>query len=322
MNAAQTPAIDARSVTRKFGDFTAVQDASLVVQPGEVFGFLGPNGSGKTTMIKMLTGILPITAGDAWVDGVDVRKDPDAVRLRIGYMSQKFALYEDLTVLENLRFYGRAYGMSGRVLEDKIEQTIERNGLQPYIHRLAARLSGGWKQRLALGCAMLHEPKILFLDEPTAGIDPVARRRLWDLLFDLSGQGMTFFVTTHYMDEAERCSHLAYIYFGQIIADGTPDSLRELPEASPPGTRRFEIATPHVTAALRKARELPYLRSATIFGRSIHALVDESVTAEQIERDLRSRGMEPEEIRPLVADLEDVFVELTYKRQQQEAVHG
>jgi ABC-2 type transport system ATP-binding protein len=312
-------AIEARELTRKFGDFTAVDRASLRVQHGEVFGFLGPNGSGKTTMIKMLTGILPITAGDAFVDGIDVRKDPDEVRLRIGYMSQKFALYEDLTVLENLRFYGRIYGLRGRALERKIEQTIARNALGPYVERLAARLSGGWKQRLALGCAMLHDPKILFLDEPTAGIDPVARRRLWDLLFELSGQGMTFFVTTHYMDEAERCSHLAYIYFGRIIADGTPDSLRELPEASPAGTRRFEVATPHVTSALRQARELPYLRSATIFGRSIHALVDDTVNEEQLLRDLRARGVEPEEVRPLVADLEDVFVELTYK--QQEAAH-
>ena len=322
MNAAQVPAIDARSLTRTFGDVTAVKDASLLVQPGEVFGFLGPNGSGKTTMIKMLAGILPITSGEAFVDGIDVRKDPDAVRLRIGYMSQKFALYEDLTVLENLRFYGRAYGLNGGALEQKIAQTIERNGLQPYVGRLAARLSGGWKQRLALGCAMLHEPKILFLDEPTAGIDPVARRKLWDLLFDLSGQGMTFFVTTHYMDEAERCSHLAYIYFGSIIADGTPESLRELPEASPAGTRRFEIATPHVTTSLRKARELPYLRSATIFGRSIHALVDDSVTDQQLLEDLRARGVEPDEVRPLVADLEDVFVELTYKRQQAEVARA
>ena len=165
---------------------------------------------------------------------------------------------------------------------------------------------------------MLHDPQIMFLDEPTAGIDPVARRKLWDLLFDLSGQGITFFVTTHYMDEAERCSHLAYIYYGQIIADGTPDDLRELPEASPPGTRRFEIATAQVTAALRKARELPYLKSATIFGRSIHALVSDSVTQQQLEHDLQSKGVHPQEVRPLVADLEDVFVELTYKRQAQE----
>jgi ABC-2 type transport system ATP-binding protein len=308
------PAIVASKLTRKFGDFTAVNEASITVERGEVFGFLGPNGSGKTTMIKMLTGILPITSGNASVAGVDVRQDPEQVRLRIGYMSQRFSLYDDLTVMENLRFYGRIYGMKGKVLEEKMDQAIEGNALQPYLNRLAARLSGGWKQRLALSCAMLHGPKIMFLDEPTAGIDPVARRRLWDLLFDLSGQGITFFVTTHYMDEAERCSHLAYIYYGQIIADGTPDDLRELPEASPPGTRRFEIATPQVTAALRKARELPYLKSATIFGRSIHALVEDSVTEQRLESDLRARGVQPQEVRPLVADLEDVFVELTYKR--------
>ena len=320
--AAMNSAIVATGLTRKFGDFTAVNQASITVERGEVFGFLGPNGSGKTTMIKMLTGILPITAGEATVDGIDVRKDPETVRQRIGYMSQRFSLYDDLTVLENLRFYGRIYGLKGAALEEKMQQTIQRNALEPYLGRLAARLSGGWKQRLALGCAMLHDPKIMFLDEPTAGIDPVARRRLWDLLFDLSGQGITFFVTTHYMDEAERCSHLAYIYYGQIIADGTPDDLRDLPEASPAGTRRFEIATSQVTSALRKARELPYLRSATIFGRSIHALVSDSVTEEQITADLRARGVQPQEVRPLVADLEDVFVELTYKRQEQEAARA
>jgi ABC-type multidrug transport system ATPase subunit len=320
-SAAAAPAIVARELTRKFGDFVAVNGASLSVERGEVFGFLGPNGSGKTTVIKMLTGILPITSGDATVAGIDVRQEPEQVRQAIGYMSQRFSLYDDLTVAENLRFYGKIYGLKGKALEQKIEQTIERNALQPYLGRLAARLSGGWKQRLALGCAMLHDPKIMFLDEPTAGIDPVARRKLWDLLFELSGQGITFFVTTHYMDEAERCSHLAYIYYGQIIADGTPDELRELPEASPAGTRRFEIATAQVTSALRKARELPYLKSATIFGRSIHALVSDDVTQERLERDLESRGVHPQEIRPLVADLEDVFVELTYKRQEQEAAH-
>jgi ABC-2 type transport system ATP-binding protein len=316
------PAIVTSQITRKFGDFVAVDGVDLRVERGEVFGFLGPNGSGKTTVIKMLTGILPLTSGSAFVDGIDVRKDPDEVRLRIGYMSQKFSLYDDMTVAENLRFYGRVYGLKGRELGQKMEQTIESNALQPYLSRLAGRLSGGWKQRLALGCAMLHDPKIMFLDEPTAGIDPVARRKLWDLLFEMSGHGITFFVTTHYMDEAERCSHLAYIYYGHIIADGTPDELRELPEASPPGTRRYEIGVAGVTAALRKARELPYLRSATIFGRSIHALVDETVSRERLAADLRSRGVEAQEIRPLMADLEDVFVELTYKRQALEASHA
>lgn len=315
-------AIITKDLTRKFGDFTAVDKVSIQVERGEVFGFLGPNGSGKTTVIKMLTGILPVTSGEASVDEIDVRKDPEAVKQRIGYMSQKFSLYDDLTVMENLQFYGRVYGLKNHVLAQKIEQTVERNALQPYMSRLAGRLSGGWKQRLALGCAMLHDPKIMFLDEPTAGIDPVARRRLWDLLFDLSGQGITFFVTTHYMDEAERCSHLAYIYYGNIIADGTPDDLRELPEASPPGTRRYEIATLHVTSALRKARKLPYLKSATIFGRSIHALVEDKVTDQQLASDLRAQGVDAQEIRPLVADLEDVFVELTYKRQELEAARA
>jgi ABC-type multidrug transport system ATPase subunit len=311
------PAITTKDLTRKFGDFTAVDHVTFSVEKGEVFGLLGPNGSGKTTIIKMLTGILALSDGEAFVDGLDVRKFPEEVRLRIGYMSQKFSLYDDLTVLENLRFYGRVYGLTGKLLDEKIATTIERNALQPYIDRQAARLSGGWKQRLALGCAMLHDPKIMFLDEPTAGIDPVARRRLWDLLFDLSGQGITFFVTTHYMDEAERCSHLAYVYYGKLIADGTPDSLRELPEASPAGTHRFEISSREVTSALRKARQLPYLKSATIFGRSIHALVDDRIQADQIVADMAAKGVQVEEIRPLVADLEDVFVELTVQRQRE-----
>ena len=309
-------AIKTEGLTRRFGDFTAVDHISFNVEQGEVFGFLGPNGSGKTTVIKMLTGILPITEGKAWVDGIDVSADPDEVRLRIGYMSQKFSLYDDLTVFENLRFYGKVYGLSGPVLEKKIDETIEQNALGPYVSRLAGRLSGGWKQRLALSCAMLHGPKILYLDEPTAGIDPVARRKLWDLLFELSGRGITFFVTTHYMDEAERCSHLAYIYYGKLIADGTPDSLREMPDMTPPGTHRFEITTHEVTTALRKARQLPTLRSATIFGRSIHALVDRSVSQEQLAAELQAQQVEVEDIRPLVPSLEDVFVELTHRHQE------
>src|SRR5499425_477313 len=290
-------AIKTEGLTRRFGDFTAVDHISFNVEQGEVFGFLGPNGSGKTTVIKMLTGILPITEGKAWVDGIDVSADPDEVRLRIGYMSQKFSLYDDLTVVENLRFYGRVYGLGGPALEKKIDETVEQNALGQYVGRLAGRLSGGWKQRLALSCAMLHGPKILYLDEPTAGIDPVARRKLWDLLFELSGRGITFFVTTHYMDEAERCSHLAYIYYGKLIADGTPDSLRALPEVTPAGTHRFEISAPAITTALRKASEMSILKSATIFGRSIHALVDEAVNGEELEHELRNRGIQVEEVR-------------------------
>src|SRR6516165_8424431 len=317
------PAISAEHLVRRFGAFTAVNDVSFTVQPGEIFGFLGPNGSGKTTVIKMLTGLLPLSGGEASVLGLDVRKDPEGVRETIGYMSQNFSLYTDLTVTENLTFYGRIYGLAPERLRRRMDEIVELNGLGPYLNRLSAQLSGGWKQRLALGCAMLHEPKLVFLDEPTAGIDPVARRQLWDLLFELSGHGITFFVTTHYMDEAERCSHVAYIYFGRVIADGTPDDLRQLPEVNPPGTYRVEISAPHVTQALRAARTIPGLRSATIFGQSIHALIDDHLDLDHLREQLERHGFAVAEIRPLAPSLEDVFVELTTKRQgAQEAAGG
>jgi ABC-type multidrug transport system ATPase subunit len=308
-------AISAEHLMRKFGEFTAVNDVSFQVKKGEIFGFLGPNGSGKTTVIKMLTGLLPLSGGAAQVEGLDVRTHAEEVRERIGYMSQKFSLYDDLTVSENLTFYGRIYSLPPDRLKRRMSEIIELNGLGPYLDRLAAKLSGGWKQRLALGCAMLHEPKLLFLDEPTAGIDPVARRQLWDLLFELSGQGITFFVTTHYMDEAERCSHVAYIYYGKLIADGTPNSLRELPDVQPSGTMRVEITTPEVTRALRFARQIPGIRSATIFGQSIHALIDDHFDLHDLREQLLKEGIAVAEIRPLAPSLEDVFVELTYKHQ-------
>jgi ABC-type multidrug transport system ATPase subunit len=313
-------AISADHLIRRFGNFTAVNDVSFQVKRGEIFGFLGPNGSGKTTVIKMLTGLLPLTSGSAVVEGLDVRTHAEQVRERIGYMSQKFSLYDDLTVQENLQFYGRIYSLPADRLKRRMTEIVELNGLAPYLDRLAAKLSGGWKQRLALGCAMLHEPRLLFLDEPTAGIDPVARRQLWDLLFELSGHGITFFVTTHYMDEAERCSHVAYIYYGKLIADGTPNSLRELPEINPPGTMRIEISTPEVTRALRFARQIPGLRSATIFGQSIHALVDDHLDLENVRERLLKEGIAVAEIRPLAPSLEDVFVELTYKHQELQEV--
>src|SRR5437868_2004990 len=308
-------AISAEHLVRRFGNFTAVNDVSFRVQRGEIFGFLGPNGSGKTTVIKLLTGLLPLSGGQAYVEGLDVRTDSEAVRERIGYMSQNFSLYYDLTVTENLQFYGRIYSLEPARLKRRFEEIVQLNGLEPYLNRLASQLSGGWKQRLALGCAMLHEPKLLFIDEPTAGIDPVARRQLWDLLFELSGHGITFFVTTHYMDEAERCSHVAYIYYGKLIADGTPNSLRELPEINPPGTMRIEISTPEVTRALRFARHIPGIRSATIFGQSIHALIDDHCNLDDLRNQLLKNGIAVAEIRPLAPSLEDVFVELTYKHQ-------
>jgi len=308
-------AITADHLVRRFGNFTAVDDVSFRVAKGEIFGFLGPNGSGKTTVIKMLTGLLPLSGGDATVEGIDVRKDAESVRENIGYMSQNFSLYSDLTVLENLTFYGRIYGLSADRLRKRMDEVVQLNGLSPYLNRLSAQLSGGWKQRLALGCAMLHEPKLVFLDEPTAGIDPVARRQLWDLLFELSAHGITFFVTTHYMDEAERCSHVSYIYYGKLIADGTPDSLRELPDVQPSGTYRVEITTLEVTRALRIARTIPGIRSATIFGQSIHALIDDHLDLDRLRAQLTRQNIVVAEIRPLAPSLEDVFVELTYKHQ-------
>src|SRR3982075_2241015 len=314
---AEEASIIAKNLVRRFGDFVAVDGVSFRVEKGEIFGFLGPNGSGKTTVIKMLTGLLPLSGGSAWVEGLDVRTESEAVRERIGYMSQNFSLYYDLTVAENLQFYGRIYSLEPARLKRRIDEIVQLNGLAPYLNRLAAQLSGGWKQRLALGCAMLHEPTLLFLDEPTAGIDPVARRQLWDLLFELSGHGITFFVTTHYMDEAERCSHVAYIYYGKIIADGTPEELKQIPDVQPPGTQRVEIITPEVTRALRVARKIPGIRSATIFGESIHALVEDHFDLADMRAQLLKNDIAVSEIRPLTPSLEDVFVELTHKHQVQ-----
>jgi ABC-type multidrug transport system ATPase subunit len=308
-------AISANHLVRKFGEFTAVNDVSFRVRKGEIFGFLGPNGSGKTTVIKMLTGLVPMTSGNATVQGIDVASDPEGVRENIGYMSQNFSLYSDLTVSENLTFYGRIYGLPADRLRQRMDEVIQLNGLGPYLNRLSAQLSGGWKQRLALGCAMLHQPTLIFLDEPTAGIDPVARRQLWDLLFELSAHGITFFVTTHYMDEAERCSHVAYIYFGKVIADGTPDALRELPDVNPEKTYRVEITAPQVTQALRATRAIHGIRSATIFGQSVHALIDDDLDLNGLRMQLQRQGVTVAEIRPLAPSLEDVFVELTYKHQ-------
>ena len=256
-------------LTRRFGDFTAVDQVSLRVEPRTIFGFLGPNGSGKTTLIKMLCGLLPPSEGRAWVDGLDVERNAEEVRNRIGYMSQRFSLYDDLTVEENLEFYARIYGLPNPEITARVAEMVDSHDLGLYRRRLAGKLSGGWKQRLALGCALIHRPKVLFLDEPTAGIDPVARRALWDELFDLSGQGMTLFVTTHYMDEAERCGRVGYIYFGKVIAEGTPSELKALPSVTPEGTYRVEISAPEVTRALRVGRAIGPIRRATVFGHAI-----------------------------------------------------
>src|SRR5438045_5759164 len=305
--------IECEGLTKRFGTFTDVDHVSFKVGKGSIFGFLGPNGSGKSTVIRMMCGILEPSEGTARIDGRDVVRDTESIKDIIGYMSQKFSLYDELTVNENLIFAGKLYGLGGRELEKRRDEMIAITHLEPYINRRAALLSGGWRQRLAMACSLMHKPTVLFLDEPTAGIDPVARRELWDLLFKFAGQGMTLFVTTHYMDEAERCSHVGYIYNSKLIVCGEPDDLKQMPEVSPPGTRRLDVTCDHVTVALRAMREEKGVLNATVFGQSMHLLVDESVRRQEIDEKMRSCGIASPEINQIAPSLEDVFVTLTAK---------
>ena len=302
-----TAMIEADHLTIRFGSFTAVNDVSFAVAKGELFGFLGPNGSGKTTIIKALCGLLPPTEGTGRILGMDIRKDAADIRRRVGYMSQKFGLYEDLSVAENIDFYAGVYGLTSSRARQRMADVQELTGIKPYMERRAGLLSGGWKQRLALACAIIHSPEVVFLDEPTAGIDPVARRALWDLLFQLSGQGVTFFVTTHYMDEAERCGRVGYIYLSKLIAIGTVAELQRLPDANPPGTSRVQIAAPNPSEMLVNVRQMAGVREATIFGHSIHALVE----TDQLDT-LREK-MPEAKLGVIEPSLEDVFVTLTYR---------
>jgi len=305
--------IECDELTKRFGTFTAVDHVSFSVGKGSIFGFLGPNGSGKSTVIRMLCGILEPTEGRARIGGHDIIREGEAIKEMIGYMSQKFSLYDELTANENLIFSGKLYGLKGRALKQRRDELIAITHLEPYLDRRAALLSGGWRQRLAMACSLMHKPTVLFLDEPTAGIDPVARRELWDLLFEFAGDGMTLFVTTHYMDEAERCDHVGYIYMSKLIVWGEPDELKQMPEVNPTGTRRLDVTSDHVTVALQAVRQLKGVRSATVFGQSMHLLVDESVQPEQINEKLRSVGISHAEIHEIGPSLEDVFVTLSEK---------
>lgn len=300
---AAAPTIDARGVTIRFGAFTAVNRASLTVAPGEVFGLLGPNGSGKTTLIRGLCGLLPLAEGEAMVLGRNVAHEAERIRAQIGYMSQKFSLYEDLTTRENMDFYTGIYGLPPADARRRKEELIALSGLGPYLERRAGRLSGGWKQRLALVCALLHRPRLIFLDEPTAGIDPVARRDLWNLLFTLSAEGISLVVTTHYMDEAERCARVGYIYLSNLLAVGTPKQLKEMYEVTPPDTHWLEIHTKDAAGLLAKLHDYPGVLQATIFGQSIHALAEKGCALKDLGPDVTLVETEP--------SLEDVFVSLS-----------
>jgi ABC-type multidrug transport system ATPase subunit len=306
--------IEIDGLTKRFGTFTAVDRVSFSVGKGSIFGFLGPNGAGKTTLIRMLCGILEASDGTARIGGHDIIREGDAIKEMIGYMSQQFSLYNELTTNENLTFAGRLYGLRGRELNQRRDEMIEITHLGQYVDRRAAQLSGGLRQRLAMACSLMHKPTVLFLDEPTAGIDPVARRELWDLLFEFAAGGMTLFVTTHYMDEAERCDHVGYIYMSKLIVCGEPDELKKMEEVNPPGTRRLDVTCDHVTTALRAMREMDGVRSATVFGQSMHLLVDENVKRSEIEQKVRRVGITHSEIHEIGPSLEDVFVALTAKR--------
>lgn len=305
--------ISAESLTRRFGALVAVDSVSFEVGRASIFGLLGPNGSGKSTIIRMLCGVLRPSGGRGAVLGHDCASDSEAVKRRIGYMSQRFSLYSDLTVSENIDFYSRIYGLGPQRRRERRAAVLDLTGLGDRTQQTTATLSGGWKQRLALACALVHEPDVLFLDEPTAGIDPVARRELWDLLFDLSGRGVTLFVTTHYMDEAERCSHVGYVYLGRLVVCGRPAELKTLPEVTPVGSRRLSLEIESPAAHLRGMKSLPGVIDATLFGEGIHLLVTDAFDAGAALAALPAAGAAFRDIAP---SLEDVFVTLSRVEEQ------
>lgn len=296
--------VEIKNLTKKFGDFTAVNNISLSVEKGEIFGFLGPNGAGKTTTIKMLCGIMLPTSGEGSVSGYDIISEQEAIKTVIGYMSQRFSLYEDLTVKENLEFFGSIYGLEGRRLRGAIDRVVDMAGIGERKDELVKNLPGGMKQRLALGGAILHDPPVLFLDEPTSGVDPLMRRNFWDIIYRFSEEGRTIFVTTHYMDEAEHCNRIALIIAGEIIALDSPDALKKNFHQAV-----YSLATEHFLEVFEKIRYLDFVVEAAIFGTDIHILCDEHTPVKKkISAFLKERGISAYALHRIAPSLEDVFV--------------
>jgi ABC-2 type transport system ATP-binding protein len=304
-------AIEVDALTRKFGEFVAVDHLTFDVREGEIFGFLGANGAGKSTTIRMLCGLLAPTSGTATVGGIDVGRDPEAVKPRIGYMSQRFSLYERLTVNENIRFFGGIYGLDRRRLEERRKLVIAMADLEGREATRAADLAGGWRQRLALGCAVLHEPRILFLDEPTGGVDPLSRRRFWNLIDQLSASGVTVLVTTHYLDEAEHCHRVAIIHGGRLAALGSTDELKEIFR----GRTLVEIRAPNPIDTMRRLEQMPEVEKTTVFGTSVHALLraDAREDVPAFGERLRVRNVRISSMAAVTPSLEDVFLEVAEK---------
>ena len=300
-------AITVRDLTRRFGDFTAVDRVSFEVEPGEIFGFLGANGAGKSTTIRMLCGLLRPTSGTAVVGGVDVARDPEGVKRRIGYMSQRFSLYEALTVDQNIRFFAGVYDIDDERFVARRRFVLEMAGLEGREGTLTRDLSGGWRQRLALGCAILHEPSIVFLDEPTGGVDPVSRRQFWRLIAALARDGTTVLVTTHYLDEAEHCDRIAIISAGRLAALGTGDELRRVFADRP----IVELRGPQPVKMMRILETLPEVESTSLFGTAVHAVLRNSaIGAETLVSRLRSEGPDVTAAEIVEPSLEDVFLDV------------
>ena len=306
--------IEVLGLTKQFGHFTAVDDVTFNVARGEILGFLGANGAGKTTIIRMLCGLLMPTSGRASVGGFDVARQPEQVKRNIGYMSQKFSLYPDLTVVENLTFFGGVYRLSTSRLRERTAWALEMAGLRGREKSLTSELSSGWRQRLALGCAILHEPKIIFLDEPTSGVDPVSRRSFWELIDQLAEAGTTVFVTTHYLDEAEYCNHVMLIHAGRLIAGGSPQELKARTFKTP----ILEVRSDRLIDALDVLQGQPWALETALFGDTLHVRVeDEARGAESIRTTLAARGIAVAQVGKIEPSLQDVFIDLVEHQAQQ-----